>query len=356
MQLCEVSGEGGAAIAVPGLVKLPEVVRAAHRISRVVRRTPLIPLTPRVSLKAECLQVTGSFKLRGAYNAIAAALEEDDIRGVVTHSSGNHAQGVARAARLLGLSATAVMPCTTPPMKRERVARDGAEVIEVGTSSEERVEVARELSRTRELLFLSSTEHPQIIAGQGTVGLEVAESYRELREAHVLRGDGDGAGLEVLVPIGGGGLASGVGLAIKSLLPRATVVGVEPALAADARQSLEGGRVVRWPVEDVTRTIADGLQHTSVGALSFSHLRVFLDRIVTVSEAQIKQAIRWLAAEAHLVVEPSGAVSVAAYLAESAEDAEREHTVCVVSGGNVDLCSYVSWLEEAEREVANGDQ
>lgn len=322
----------------PGLVSLGDVEAAAERISPVARVTPLIALEPRVSLKAECLQLTGSFKLRGAYHA----LDRRPLARVVCHSSGNHAQGVARAARLLGVEAVAVMPQDAPAIKRERVLRDGAEVIEVGNSSDERVRVARALTAARGLVLLSSTEHPQVIAGQGTVGLELVASCLALPELGASLRATEGHGLEVLVPVGGGGLASGVALAVKALLPRATVVGVEPALAADARESLSGGRVVRWPVEQLTRTMADGLRHTSVGPLAFAHLQRYVDRIVTVSDAEIEHAMRTLAGEAHLGAEPSGAVSVAAHLAGVTRGSRREHTVCVVSGGNVGLRAFAT--------------
>jgi len=329
-----------------GLVGLDAVRRAAERIHAVANVTPLLALRPGVHVKAESLQVTGSFKFRGAFNALASELEAGEVSGVVCHSSGNHAQGVARAARLLGVPAVAVMPSDAPAVKAQRVAREGAEIVRVGSSSDERVSVAVQLAAERGLVLLSSTEHPDVIAGQGTVGLEIVEACLampevgpELRAAH-------GAGLEVFVPVGGGGLASGVALAVRTLLPRAAVVGVEPETAADARESLEQGRIVRWPVERVMRTVADGVRHTAVGPLAFAHLRRYIDRIATATEDQIASAMRVLAAEGRLVVEPSGALAPAAALAGAATPGR--HIVCVASGGNVDLRAYA-------RVVAGGD-
>jgi threo-3-hydroxy-L-aspartate ammonia-lyase len=335
---------------VPEVVELPDVKRAAGRLAGIARHTPLVPLVAGVSVKAESLQVTGSFKFRGAYNALAAELERGAVAGVVAHSSGNHAQGVARAARLLGVPATVVMPSGAPAVKRDRAQRDGATIVNVGPTSDERVDAARRLSDEGGLLLLSSTEHPQVIAGQGTAGVELVDAVLALpgvgRELAAAGGDG----LTVLVPVGGGGLASGVGVAVKALLPMATVVGVEPESAADARDSLRQGEIVRWPGEDVTRTIADGLRHTSVGPLAFAHLRDVLDAIVTVTELEIAQAIGALAWQARLVAEPSGAVAIAAALGGHRPAAGARHTVCVLSGGNVDPRAYAGWLSEHTQE------
>lgn len=335
--------------AVPEVVALPDVKRAAGRLAGIARQTPLVPLIAGVSVKAESLQVTGSFKFRGAYNALAAELERGAIPGVVAHSSGNHAQGVARAARLLGVPATVVMPRGAPAVKRERARRDGATIVNVGPGSDERVAVARQLCDDAGLLLLSSTEHPEVIAGQGTAGVELVDAVLALPAGPALAAAG-GEGLTVFVPVGGGGLASGIGIAVKALLPLATVIGVEPEIAADARDSLRQGEIVRWPGEDVTRTIADGLRHTSVGPLAFAHLRGVLDAIVTVTERQIAQAMALLAWHARLVAEPSGAVAVAAAMAAPHPAAGARHTVCLLSGGNVDPRAYAGWLSEHPQE------
>lgn len=328
------------------VVDLAAIQRAAERLDGVARRTPLVPFRGGL-VKPESLQVTGSFKFRGAYNAIATELEEGDVAGVVAHSSGNHAQGVAYAARLLSVSATAVMPANAPAIKRHRAASYGATIVDVGPNNEERVQVAERMRVERDLVLISSTEHSGVIAGQGTVGLEIAESLLNLPAVGDQIAAGRGEGVEVYVPIGGGGLASGVGVAVRSLLPKATVIGVEPALAADAHESLDRGEIVRWGPERVTRTVADGLRHTSLGPLSFMHLREVIDRVVTVSERQILQAVAALAWDARLVAEPSGAVAAAGHLAdERPVDGER-YPVCVLSGGNVDGRAYARWLTES---------
>ncbi len=224
---------------------------------------------------------------------------------MITYSSGNHAQGVARSARLLGAPAIVVMPSDAPDIKRERVAADGAEIVIVGTASDERQLVAEEMAATRGLSIIPPYDDDRIIAGQGTVGLEVVEDLPELAA--------------ILVPIGGGGLASGIAVAVKAMRPSARVIGVEPELAADARDSLARGEIVRWPADQVSRTIADGTRTQALGSRTFAHLRAHLDSIVTVSEAEIAAAVRLAAERSRLVVEPSGALSIAAMAFHGAE-------------------------------------
>jgi threonine dehydratase len=318
------------------LVGLDEIRAAAAVLEGITLRTPLVGFgrpERRHLLKAESLQPIGAFKLRGAYTAIAGLPASERARGVITYSSGNHAQGVARAARLLGAPAIVVMPSDAPAVKRRRVEEDGAEVVIVGTSSDERRRVAEDLARDRDLAIIPPFDDDRIIAGQGTVGLEIAESLPDLAA--------------VLVPIGGGGLASGVAAAIRALHPNARIVGVEPELAADAQASLAAGRIVRWPADQVSRTIADGTRTTSVGVRTFAHLVALLDAIVTVSEAEIAAAIRLAAEESRLVVEPSGALTVAALRFRAAEAGVADMSgpvVAVVSGGNVDPDRYREWL------------
>jgi len=318
------------------LVTLDRIRAAAATLEGIALHTPLVALGPperRQLLKAESLQPTGAFKLRGAYVAIAALAPEVRARGVVTYSSGNHAQGVARAARLLGARAVIVMPSDAPAVKTARVAADGAEIVVVGPSSEERRRVAEELAAERGLAIIPPFDDDRIIAGQGTVGLEIAESLPDLAA--------------VLVPIGGGGLASGVAVAIRALRPGARLVGVEPELAADARDSLAAGRIVSWPAEQVGRTIADGTRTTALGRRTFAHLSALLDSIVTVSEAEIAAAVRLAAEEARLVVEPSGALSVAALRyrpVEAGVAGVDGAVVAIVSGGNVDPERYRAYL------------
>jgi threonine dehydratase len=321
-----------------GLVGIDDIRAAARVLRGIAIRTPLVPYgrpEDGVSLKAESLQSIGAFKIRGAYLAIAGLTPAERERGVITYSSGNHAQGVARAARLLGAPAVIVMPSDAPGIKRERVAADGAEIVTVGPASEERRERAEAIADERGLAIIPPYDDDRIIAGQGTVGLEIAEDLVDVAA--------------VVVPVGGGGLASGVAAAIKALVPGARVIGVEPELAADARDSLERGEVVRWSAEDVSRTIADGTRTQALGARTFAHLRAHLDGIVTVTEAEIAAAVRLAAEGARLVVEPSGALALAAIVYRSAElglgvSSDRP-IVGVVSGGNVDPAEYRAYLE-----------
>jgi threonine dehydratase len=323
----------------PRLVDLEDIRAAAERLRGVVTRTPLVPFGPpeaRRFLKAESLQPIGAFKLRGAYATIATLTPEQLVRGVITYSSGNHAQGVARAARLLGAPAVVVMPFDAPTIKRERVAADGAQIVVVGTASDERQRVAEEIAAERGLAIIPPFDDDRIIAGQGTIGLELVEDLPDLAA--------------VLVPVGGGGLASGIATAVRALRPSARVIGVEPELAADARESLERGEIVRWPAELVSRTIADGTRTQALGSRTFAHLRAYLDSVVTVSEVEIAAAVRLAAERSRLVVEPSGALGIAAMAFRARElglDRPDGAVVAVVSGGNVDPERYLEYLGAA---------
>jgi threonine dehydratase len=322
------------------LVGIDRIRAAAETLRGVAVRTPLVafgrpePDRPPILLKAESLQPIGAFKIRGAYVAVSALTEDERRRGVITYSSGNHAQGVARSARLLGVPAVVVMPSDAPAIKRARVAADGAQIVTVGTSSEERQRVAEEIAARRGLAIVPPYDDDRIIAGQGTVGLEIAEDVPDV-------------GI-VLIPIGGGGLASGVASAVRALVPTARLIGVEPELAADARDSLRAGRIVRWSAEDSSRTIADGTRTTAIGERNFAHLSALLDDVVTVTEIEIAAAVRLAAEESRLVVEPSGALAIAAIAFHSTEaglDAARGPVVGVVSGGNVDPERYQTFLD-----------
>ncbi|HSO28743.1 MAG TPA: threonine/serine dehydratase [Candidatus Sulfomarinibacteraceae bacterium] len=314
------------------LVGIEAIRAAAERLRGVAIRTPLVSFSsgpPRVLLKAESLQPIGAFKIRGAYNAIAQLSPDELRRGVVAHSSGNHAQGVARAARLLGTHAVVVMPSDAPAVKRARVEADGAEVVTVGVESGARESTAARLAEERGLVSIPPYDDDRIIAGQGTCGLEIAEDVEDLEL--------------VLVPIGGGGLASGVAAAVKAIRPRARVIGVEPELAADAAESLREGRIVRWDGALTARTVADGTRTQAIGRRPFEHLSRLLDGIVTVSEVEIAAAVRLAAEESRLVVEPSGALSIAAARFRTGELglAGLDGTVvAVISGGNVDPTRY----------------
>jgi len=226
------------------------------------------------------------------------------------------------------------MPSDAPSIKRDRVAADGAEIVVVGTASDERQAVAERIAAERGLAIIPPFDDDRIIAGQGTIGLEIVEALPDVAA--------------VLVPIGGGGLGSGVATAVRSLAPAASLIGVEPELAADAKASLEAGEVVRWPADLVSRTIADGTRTQALGQRTFAHLSALLDAIVTISEEEIAAAVRLVAEESRLVAEPSGALSVAA-LAFRAGEAGIESldgpVVAVVSGGNVDPERYRAFLD-----------
>jgi threo-3-hydroxy-L-aspartate ammonia-lyase len=322
------------------LVTLADIRAAASTLQGVALHTPLLAFGPpdqHQFLKAESLQPIGAFKIRGAYVAVASLAPDVRARGVITYSSGNHAQGVARAARLFGVPAVIVMPDDAPQIKRDRVAADGAEVVIVGPASEERRLRAEEIARTRGLSIIPPYDDDRIIAGQGTCGLEIAEELPDLAA--------------VLVPIGGGGLAAGVATAVRALNPGARIIGVEPELAADARDSFRAGKVVAWPAELVGRTIADGTRTQSIGRRNLAHMLAALDDIVTVSEDEIRAAVRLAAEECRLVVEPSGALSIAALRFRSAETGLANLSgpiVAVVSGGNVDPARYLELLGSAQ--------
>jgi threonine dehydratase len=306
------------------IVALDEIRGAAERLSGVAVRTPLVRLPQaglpgEVFIKNEGLQATGSFKLRGAYNKIAQLPAEERGRGVITYSSGNHAQGVAYAARALGVKAVVVMPGNASEKKRQATEELGAEIVLVGPASAERKQKAEELAAEFGYAIVPPYDDAAIIAGQGTCGLEIVE---EMPDVDL-----------VLAPVSGGGLLSGVAVTVKTLKPEARVVGVEPELAGDARESFQAGRLVTWPAEKTTRTICDGLRTQSLGELNFEHIRRFVDDIVTVSEDEIREAMRLLASVG-IMAEPSGAVTTAAVLFHGAELGNYRKAVAVMSGGN----------------------
>src|SRR5277367_4156370 len=300
---------------------------AQARIRGVAVHTPLVRLpipgaAGEVWVKAEGLQPVGSFKLRGAYNKISQLSEDECRRGVITYSSGNHAQGVAYAARAVGAKAVIVMPSNAPEIKRKATAALGAQIVTVGAASSDRKKKAEELEAEFGYVMIPPYDDPTIIAGQGTCGLEILE-------------DLPGVDL-VLSPVSGGGLLSGVAAAIKHQRPEVRVIGVEPELAADAQESFRGGKLVSWPAEMTTRTIADGLRTQSLGELNFLHVRAFVDDILTVTEDEIRQAMQILLHTARLTPEPSGAVTTAAMLFHQPELLPYRKAVVVMSGGNVE--------------------
>jgi threonine dehydratase len=304
-----------------------DVEAARRRLQGVALRTPLVPC-PRseedraLYFKPENLQPTGAFKLRGAYNKISALSSGERSLGVVAHSSGNHAQAVAYAARALNTRAVVVMPRGASRVKLDATADLGAEVVLVGPGSAERSRRAGELAVEHGYVPVPPYDDEVLIAGQGTIGPEILEDLPEVET--------------VLVPVSGGGLIGGISAAIKLARPEVRVIGVEPELAADARASLESGRLVEFPADQVARTVADGLRVQRLGEAPFEHIRAFVDDIVAVTEEEILEAMRRLALRVRLVAEPSGAVTFAAHLFHREELPTSRLTVAVISGGNVE--------------------
>lgn len=306
------------------LVTLPEIRDAARRLSGVALRTPLVRFPgafpgTELSIKPESLQPIGAFKIRGAYAALTAG---PIPAGVVTHSSGNHAQAVAYAARELGIPAVLVIPHTAPELKVEACLALGAEVVLVEPGLESRTATARRLAEAHGYDLVPPFDDRRVITGQATIGLELLADDPDLDV--------------VLVPVGGGGLLAGVAAAVKQLSPRTRVVGVEPSLAADARDSFRQGRPVAWDPADTARTMADALRTERVGDLPFRHISAFVDDIITVTEEEIYAAMRSLASGVHLIAEPAGAVAAAGYLWHRAELPPGIRYAAVLSGGNVD--------------------
>jgi threonine dehydratase len=303
-------------------------IRAAQTLLRgIAVRTPLFEWTGmaadrKLFLKLENLQPIGAFKLRGAYNKIASLTEDERRRGVISYSSGNHAQGVAYAARALGAKAIIVMPSNAPKNKSEATAALGADIVTVGAGSEERRLRAEQLAAEHGYVIVPPYNDEKIIAGQGTVGLEILEDMPDVET--------------ILAPVGGGGLISGISAAIKLTNPAIKVIGVEPQLAGDARASLKAGHIVSFPAEQVSQTLADGLRTQSVGEINFAHIRAYVDDIIYVKEDEIREAMRVLSANSKTVAEPSGAVSVAGFMFHSAELPSTRRNVAVISGGNID--------------------
>lgn len=286
-----------------------------------------------IYLKAESLQPIGAFKIRGASNKILQLTADQIARGVITYSSGNHAQGVAYAAREVGAKAVIVMPSNAPAIKRAATLALGAEVVDVGLASSERLAKSDELVREHGYVVIPPYDDEQIIAGQATCGLEIVEALPDVDL--------------VLAPVSGGGLLSGVATAVKLLGPQTKVFGIEPELAGDTAESFRGGAIVTWPAELTSRTIADGLRTQSVGERNFAHIQAFVDGVITVTEAEIKAAMRAIVAATRLLPEPSGAVAAAALLFHARELPAYKKAVAVVSGGNVDPAQLAAILTEA---------
>lgn len=307
-----------------GLVGLDDVMAASDRLDGLVVRTPLVECTQLsdlvghpVKLKSESLQRAGSFKVRGALNFVLSLPAEAAGRGVITYSSGNHGQAVALAARLGGRSAVVVLPTTASQVKVDGCIRWGARLVFEGITSEQRRQRAEVIAREQDLTVVPPFDHPWIIAGQGTVGLEIHQDWPEVET--------------VLFPIGGGGLASGVSAALRRLCPGVRLLGVEPAGAASMRAALDAGRPVTLPNSE---SVADGLLPNRVGELTHRHVSALADDVVTVEEGSIREAARFLVLNSRLVVEFSGATALAALLSNAVPSPGR--TVAIVSGGNID--------------------
>ena len=322
------------------LLTLSEIRAAAARIASIAIKTPLVRAQfpnlsghgqPReIYLKAESLQPIGAFKIRGAANKILQLTSDEIARGVITYSSGNHAQGVAYAAREVGAKAVIVMPTNAPAIKRAATLAMGAEIVEVGPASSDRLAKSDELVRQHGYIVIPPYDDDQIIAGQATCGLEIIESLPAVDL--------------VLAPVSGGGLLSGIATAVKQLSPQTKVYGVEPELAGDTAESFRTGSIVTWGAELTSRTIADGLRTQSVGVRNFAHIQAYVDGIITVTEAEIRAAMRAIVAATHLVPEPSGAVATAALLFHADKLPTYKTAVAVVSGGNVDPAQLAQLL------------
>jgi len=309
------------------MITLSDLHSARTRLDGITVRTPLIEFDHadpihRLYLKPENQQPIGAFKLRGAYNKIASLSETERKRGVISYSSGNHAQGVAFAARVLKVKAIIVMPDNAPAIKRKATAKLGAEIVLVGSTSDERKAKAEELAAQHGYVIVPPYNDEKIIAGQGTIGLEILEDLPEVEA--------------VFTPVGGGGLISGVATAIKLTNPKIKVIGVEPELAADAQASLHAGKIVQWPAEQVSRTLADGLRTQSIGDINFEHMRRYVDDIVTVTEDEIRRAMKMLAADPRTVAEPSGVVATAGFLFRRDQLPKTKLNVAIISGGNIE--------------------
>jgi threonine dehydratase len=304
------------------LVALDDIRAAATRIRTIARRTPLVEVRG-LFLKCENLQPGGAFKIRGACNMIAQLPPATRAAGVITYSSGNHGTAVALVADALGIPAVVVMPEHAARIKVEKVRRYGAEVFFAGSTSDDRKVRAEELANQRGLTIVPPFDHPWIIAGQGTTGLEILEQLPGVRA--------------IYVPVGGGGQIAGISAAVKRMRAHVRVIGVEPLNAARMARSIGAGHPVTL---DQAVSIADGLLTLRPGDLTFAHVRALVDDVVTIDDEAIASAVRWLFTEAKLVAEPSGAAAVAAALRAG----EGPNVVAVVSGGNVDAQDFAEYV------------
>ena len=312
------------------MLTLENILAARERIAPYVCATPVVRMSSSgLLLKCESLRPTGAFKLRGAFNAILTLSEEERRRGVVAHSSGNHAQAVAYAAHRLGVSAVVVMPASVSRVKLEATRAWGAEIHLVDAAGKMRAQTCAELAAARGLSIIEPYDSLAIMAGTGTIGLEILEQGARVTD--------------VMVPVSGGGLIGGIAAALALSGSHMKVIGVEPELAADAYESFRAGAIRRIDPEQTQRTIADGLRVPQLGALPFAQIKAFVHDMITVSEQEIRAAMRRIAHEARLIAEPSGAVAIAGAFKRALDP---QTTVAVLSGGNVDPDLYASILME----------
>ncbi|HUC22794.1 MAG TPA: threonine/serine dehydratase [Streptosporangiaceae bacterium] len=320
------TGEG------PALVDLASIEAAATSLPDGIRDSPAVYWDDGTWLKLENLQPTGSFKIRGALTKISRIPLARRTAGVVAYSSGNHGIAVARAARMCGTTATVVVPEDAPRQKVSAIAREGAKVVSSAPGSEQRRLIAEAIAAESGQVLVPPYNDPDVIAGQGTIGIELLRQVPHL--------------LSVVVPVGGGGLISGIAAAVKALRPSVKVIGVEPELAGDARQALATGRLVQWSAEEVGQTIADGIRTQSLGALNFAHVIRLVDDIVTVSDDDILDTAALLLHRRRIIAEPTGAVSLAAVVTGKVA---ADGAAVVISGANASAGVLQDLAVRAER-------
>ncbi|TAG26767.1 MAG: threo-3-hydroxy-L-aspartate ammonia-lyase [Burkholderiales bacterium] len=314
-------------------INFDDIQLAAQRIKGVANRTPV--LTSRTAngqagaelfFKCENYQRMGAFKFRGAYNALAQFTPEQRKAGVCAFSSGNHAQGIALSAQLLGIPAAIVMPLDSPAIKLAATRGYGAEVITYDRYKDDREALAKQLSQERGMTLIPPYDHAHVMAGQGTAALELLEEVGQLDT--------------LLVCLGGGGLISGCAVAAKHLNPKIRVIGVEPVAGNDAQQSKRAGKIIKI---NTPKTIADGAQTQFVGQLTFPVIQELVDDIVTVSDAQLIEAMRFAAGRMKMVIEPTGGLAMAAAM-QGAVDVKGQRVGVIISGGNVDIAQLAKYL------------
>ena len=314
-------------------INFDDITQAAARLQGVAHRTPV--LTSRIAnemasaelfFKCENFQRMGAFKFRGAYNALAQFSESQKKRGVCAFSSGNHAQGIALSAQLLGIPATIVMPLDSPAVKMSATRGYGAEVITYDRYKEDREAIGKKLSQERGMTLIPPYDHAHVMAGQGTAALELLEEVEQLDT--------------LIVCLGGGGLISGCAVAAKHLNPKIRVIGVEPEAGNDAQQSKAAGKIIKI---DTPKTIADGAQTQYVGQLTFPVIQELVDEIVTVSDAQLIEAMRFAASRMKMVIEPTGGLAMAAAM-QGVVNVKGQRVGIIISGGNVDIAQLAKYL------------